>query len=466
MTTATTPATPPPVTTPAAAFASVARECGTTSATIRKLYHWSGTTMDVDAWLDGRIQQEKTEGTTKVMAAKLLSQGIDVRRPATDGAIFRVGLVSGKVEKLTPWKHQVFLPAVARSERHALIRDFEYWHSLDGNQYARYLLVTSGERCSLAAMPERFEKMHAAFSELRALPEFQPGGRYASVEFVLRADEFTIRRDADFPDGLSFHAHMNVAYVTHQFLGGAEALRGLFDFIRAHFGTHCEDNGQITNVQELIKYVCKYEGSAKDKDDVGIAQLPADVLARLYEVRRGMKPVQCLGSLRDLRRRLAEKRLKTSRMPGSDGKRYLTVIDKEPAKERGPKQAFRKDNVLLCVTDPSPALSPMFEPCAMVRNFTATPEEVLFACQAPEATHKLAQFAREAAAFNQKREFQRKLEITQADADAAREAAQRLFLSDVHTFTESWEETQPVVDASRFSGDDHNRLRSTDPPDQ
>jgi hypothetical protein len=420
--------------------------CGISAAALKKVFHWTGTTMETDAWLDGRLQAERTEGCTRVIAAKLASVGVSVRRPEKDGTLHRVGLVTGKAEALTPWRHQVFLPAVARAERHSLIRDFTYWSEIKGNEHLRYFVATSGERCAVADLPERFRKLHAALSDLKRSRHFKPGGALASVAFVLRTDEFTMRRDASKPHGVSFHAHSNVIVHTPEYLG-PERFRLLRALVNHAFSAHVGPIEPVRSIKEVVKYVCKYTADAKNPDDLGIENLSPALLLELYNLRRGMKPVQCLGPFRDFRRHLEEKRLKVSQMPDKGGKRYLAVIPREAPKERGPAQLVKRADVILCVTDPAPSLSPMFEPCVIVSNYSGTLDGLMFSGNTPQPLHTLRDFA-----------------IAAADANkaAAALAAAKRHLSEVHTFTETLHKPQAVV---ACADTDPNLLYAGRPPD-
>jgi hypothetical protein len=427
-------------------FQSAADLCGVSASALKKVYHWTGTTMDTDAWLDGRLQAERTEACTRIIAAKLASVGVSVRRPEKDGTLHRVGLVSGKSEAITPWRHQVFLPAVARSERHGLIRDFTYWSEIKGNEHLRYFVATSGERCAVSDLPDRFAKLHSSLSDLKRSRHFKPGGALASVSFVLRTDEFTMKRDAEFPQGVSFHPHSNIIIHTPEFLG-PDRFRLLRALVNHAFNAHVGPIEPVRSIKEVVKYVCKYTSDAKNPGELGIQDIAPELLLALYNLRAGMKPVQCLGPFRDFRRHLEEKRLKVSQMPDKGGKRYLAVIPREAPKERGPSQLVKRRDVILCVTDPAPSLSPMFEPTVIVSNYSGTLDGLLFSGNTPQPLHTLRDFAIAAAEHNR--------------AAAALAAAKR-HISEVHTFTETSHKPQAVV---ACADTDPNLLYAGRPPD-
>lgn len=435
----------------AISFSSVGKELGISAAAVKKVYHWSGTKMETDAWLDGRLQQERTEICTRYMADKLRSQGVELKRPERDGTLHRVGLVSGKSEAMPGWKHQVFLPAVARSERHSLLRDFEYWSQIKGHEHLYYFVATSGTRCDLSDLTARFKKLHEALAAVRDHKEFRPGGQLASVKLLLRTDEFTMKRQWGFTGGVSFHPHSNVVLWLPEVLG-RDRFCLLRAIVNAAFDAHVGPIEPVRNLKEIVKYVCKYIKESTKPDEVGIEDLPPETLAELYKVRVGLKPVQCLGPFKHFRKHLSDNRLKTSQMPDREGKRYLTVIDKEAAKPAAPPQGHKRLDVVVCLTDPSPALSPMFEPCIIVKNYTGTLDAVLHG-GAPIELSRLVKFATEAATFNAAKA---------AAAAAAKAAASGPCLSDVHTFTETpCDLPQVVVN----SADDHNREWSERPPD-
>jgi hypothetical protein len=190
---------------------------------------------------------------------------------------------------------------------------------------------------------------------------------FNGIEMVLRVDEITIERTGR---DLSFHPHSNVAIHFPYVLGSAKFLK-FKTMMDAHFGVHVKDNGEIKEPRELIKYLCKYESDTTKKDNtIGLMDLSPVELAAFYEVRRGLKPAQSLGSFKDFRRDLREAKHKVaSKFNGECWK--LVIAKKNPAKKQRPKinELAPSKNILVGITDPQPRFRPVLRPCIILRDF-------------------------------------------------------------------------------------------------
>ncbi|MEW6306973.1 MAG: hypothetical protein AB1705_26210 [Verrucomicrobiota bacterium] len=349
-----------------------------------------------DDWLEGRAREQKLERMTHLIVERLKRAqeetrgywGVDLRRPAVDGVLHAVDMWEEKSAELPSVKHQVFLPIVAHGERIALIREFTRW--MQTHKHTRYYVVTTGGRCQIHEINARLAWAHEKLSEFRRLPEMQEGGEFYGINFVLRTDEFTIEREGD---GLTFHPHINLAIHFPHFLPArrnretGEMENGFLRFKRLideHFRTVVLDAGEIDNVHELIKYVCKYEkeneptwtertlagGISGAVKSIGILDLSPCELYALYRVRAGMKPVQALGSFAQYRRRLRENRLKViSKFNGLEWKLAEAPMDPPIARVERDDDRRSEINLVVCVTEPQPRFSPVLRPCIIVKNF-------------------------------------------------------------------------------------------------
>ncbi|HEY1172882.1 MAG TPA: hypothetical protein VGH19_16055 [Verrucomicrobiae bacterium] len=280
---------------------------------------------------------------------------------------------------LPGFAHQVFLPIMAHDSRAALIKEFQLW--MERHQYTRYYVVTTGERCGIGELKDRFQWLHEQISEfrrwLRTMPE------YHGIEVVLRCDEFTIRRESN--GILSFHPHTNLAIHFPRLIGGRnldkeERSAAFLQFkarVDAFFGTHVKDNGLIRNQRELIKYICKYEKDASGDGTIGLLDVTPYELAEIYSVRRGLKPVQTLGDFKKFRGGLRRDRKKVvSKWFEKLGQFKLTTYDQGPVKKKEVvedllpnRREIAHKNQLVAITDPSPWHDVVARPAVIIRNF-------------------------------------------------------------------------------------------------
>jgi hypothetical protein len=323
-----------------------------------------------DAWLKGRAAEQKLERFTLDLVNRLKAclestggyMGTDLTRPRTDGTIHIIDAVEDVAYEVPAIKHQVFLPSVAHLERNSLVKEFCFW--LEHHKHTRYYVATTGTRCQMHQIRRRFHWLHEKISEFRRLLKDKP--EFNGIEIVLRVDELTIERTGL---GLTFHPHSNLAIHFPYFLGKEKFLQ-FKTMMDDHFGVHVKDNGPIKEPRELIKYLCKYESETAKKDNtIGILDLSDVELAAFYEVRRGLKPAQSLGSFKNFRRDLREAKHKVVKK--FDGIQWkLGVAPKNPAKKQRPKiNDAPTANVLVAITDPQPRFRPVLRNCVVVRNF-------------------------------------------------------------------------------------------------
>ena len=327
----------------------------------------SGHKCDAQSWQQGRDAQDKLESITLTICERLKRcldttkgyYGANLYRPSTDGTLHVVCTVDDEAEEILAVKHQVFLPVVAHLERNALTKEFRKW--METHSHTRYYVVTAGQRCKINELSSRLRWLHVQLAEFRRLISTKP--EFRGIEVVLRCDEFTIKRDGE--GELTFHPHMNLAIHFPYVLGEKRFLlwKKLID---SHFGTMVKDCGEIREARELIKYVTKFESS---NGELGVLDLQDTELTALYQVRRGMKPVQALGSFRRFRSGIRESRQKiVSRYDGEQWR--LAIVPKPPVKPQRPSESDEpRKNVFVSLTEPQPRFKPILRPCVLVRNF-------------------------------------------------------------------------------------------------
>lgn len=333
----------------------------------------TGAKCDEDRWIDDQRRRQRMEQATETIVGtlgKLFAdtngeRGADLRRPDKDGTLWMIDPVEPVCRAMQRVKHVVFLPSVAHAERSALIRDFEHYAI---GKHVRYFVLTGGARCHWWELNAKFKYLQTHISEF--FQEMKVS-TFKHILPLLRVNEFTLLREAD--GELSFHPHINLAVQWDRALS-KERYKEFMALMRAHFGTHLEDNGQVVNAREVVKYFCKFESTDDDKREdgrrtLGLLDVKPDELDTIYRLRGGMKPVQCLGPFKRHRRALRHARMKTVRkMIG--GKMHLTVDPMNPKREKRAGVSTETTNVLVCVTDPQSALLPITRPIIIVKNFT------------------------------------------------------------------------------------------------
>lgn len=409
-----------------------------------------------DSWLEGRAKEQKLEAMTTQIVERLKSyqgethgwQGVNLYRPLTDGTLHLVDTVDDICHEILAIKHQVFLPTVARSERTALTKEFLKW--METHVHTRYYVVTAGKRCKINELKARFKWLHTQLAEFRRL--LKERGEFNGIEVVLRCDEFTIQRE-HYTESLTFHPHMNLAIHFPYVLGSAKFLK-FKELIDSHFGTMVKDCGEIRDAKELIKYVTKYESDKKpvppgQKPKLGLLDLKDCELAALYEVRKGLKPVQALGDFRKFRSGLRENSQKIASKFCQDGQWRLQIVPKNVAKPLRPSgDAVPGNNILVAITEAQPRFTPVLRPVLVVRNFNGD----FAALRKNLNLHTLRTFVIET---TDKRTI----------ADAARSDVPPSW---VHTFTETLEENlvmTPSVVVDLWTGKAVPQSVEHDPPE-
>lgn len=303
---------------------------------------------DLPTWLEREQRYRRQDELTKRLAGVLEAAGIPAHRAGAGFAL--VGLVTGGVKPAEqPYRRIHFLPSVAASLRAELANGLELFLATKG-RYARYAVVTTGQRCELHDLRRRIVRLSRLVSRW-------------SHEVCKPLGVVVAFRSIELPcdDGKTFHVHANVVYwPTHSI--AKKAWRRFLRRTRAHFGAHWKDCGRLKEVREVVKYVMKGDEVARLADND-----PADVVELYYEL-RGLRLVEPSGPFRAFRHQLDDAGLKVVAEYGPRGRRL--VVTRRPAQGHPdrPIAGLPATNQVLSIDLPRAAFCNYREPVLRVSN--------------------------------------------------------------------------------------------------
>lgn len=354
------------------------RSCGGESSLWDLIARHTGVEMHPDTWLDSRAKRQRILDQTHDLAWKLEVGGWETKRN-DPVPIWVVGLCSGEIEEVVPWRNTNFLPAVAAMNRSGQLKSLGYY--LDQGNRVRYQVMTNGDRCRVEDLRERLKDLHRRVSRLAADPALKSWG----IEVVCRVTEITAKRQAGV---ITYHPHANVFVKFKRFLGAD--WEKYLALARAYMGDHwVKDCKELKDPAEAIKYPVK---------PTELDELTSDELVSLARAMFGLKIFQPMGGFSDLRRRLDKDRLKPVKRLGSDGVWRWATVKRVSFKPRTLKDVDREcdqDNevdqdkpehshggamprdLLLTITAPQPRFRPKMEPCLIVFNLVGNASEIL-----------------------------------------------------------------------------------------
>jgi len=303
---------------------------------------------DLPTWLERERRYLLQDELTRRVAGILEAAGVPAHRAGSGFAL--VGLVTGAVKPAEePYRRIHFLPAVAASLRAELANGLELYLAING-RYARYAVMTTGQRCELHDLRARIVRLNRLVSRW-AHTVCRPLG----VEVAFRSIELPC------DDAKTFHVHANVVYWPTRAIPKKPWKRFLRE-TRAFFGAHWKDNGRLKEVREVVKYMMKAE------DVAGLADNDPAALVELYHELRGLHLVQPLGWFRDFRRQLDADGLKVVPEYGPRGRRL--VVTRRPTRPHRdlPPAGLPKTNQVLSIDLPRAAFCHYREPVLRVSN--------------------------------------------------------------------------------------------------
>lgn len=219
--------------------------------------------------------------------------------------IWTVDVHEGETDEQPRFRRVCVNPWIAYRLRLPVLNWLEYF--LQGNAYARFWTLTSGQRCRSSELESRIERLHRRISQLNATAFM----RDASAEIVFRSTELgsvekTHRKAAKQTveemagevqtdeKGHWYHPHAHCIVILKH---GPLPPTLWSHFLRKvhRFWKHGWDEGKrIRDVRECVKYV------VKPGDMVRLAKTDPLELGRLHEILFRKKLVQPMGELKKL----------------------------------------------------------------------------------------------------------------------------------------------------------------------
>ena len=297
---------------------------------------------DVD-WLSERMRNKTLKDQTEKLVGQLSEGGIHAK--VKDNVIF-YGLVSGKKIQKESYRNINILPLVAQKNRANQKRELAYF--LEGRKYARYLVVTNGQRIEPLG---DFSGQMAKFSRRISKWVHEAKKRY-KVKTYMRTFEFPRNKEG-------YHLHANIIYEPSVKLSRKKWSEFLA-WTNAYFDTVLEDAGRIQNLNEIIKYVLKPET---------LNGASVDEICWLVNETFGKRIFSAFGEFAEFRKDLKNSGMK---LTTKDGRQCLMLKENfRSQNDEEEDELLTKDvtNQLLTILAPTPLCSPFKEPVAVIRNF-------------------------------------------------------------------------------------------------
>jgi len=302
---------------------------------------------------------------TRLLSDRLEGQGI----PAYDKTqtMFAIGELTGTVERIEGrYRHIQLLPEVAQKGRSNVVRSLTYFmENHPSRRFFRYAVLTAGERCEYggdlrAKRQKHYANVRRWASEVRE--------RFGIV-LLYRGAEFTFSDEG-------VHDHDNVIYWPTRALHGQE-WQDFLTFTRQRLGgVWWKDNGRLTDVREVVKYICKLSSDGSDSGSYGIDELSDVNLAWFHEQTYRSKLSQPLGPFADFLSDLESNREKIARQRQRDGSVRLVRMQKEPVFKPDKQQHTGNrdaENIVVGRTLPFASRSGVIETHSLVLGYTTSP---------------------------------------------------------------------------------------------
>jgi len=278
--------------------------------------------------------------------------GIRVRTP---GRVVALATVTGEQYDEESYRPIRFLPLVAQRERRPLLNALRFFQrNTKHGQHIRYAVITAGQRIpAWADLRGSLGRLHRRISRWA-----HEATRDWDMEIFHRQTEFT--RD----QAGTYHPHANVLYRPRRRMT-AERWSQFLRWSRSRLGAHWQDNGELRDADEAIKYPFKpAELEAADGEE----------LVWLWWQCHRMKFSQPMGPFAAFCRQLAENRQKVV-MVNRPSHARLEIVAKAPHDpvEEPAEPDPAKENQILCRTAPQFRFGPYAQPVTLVVNYTANP---------------------------------------------------------------------------------------------
>jgi len=248
-----------------------------------------GLAVDSDRFEKSKMARKKITSQSLVIAHKLENAGF----PAiTQDRIAFVGAITGHVEYSAGFRPICFIPEIAKQKRGAMLRDLEYFQqNARGGQFMRYMVITNGQLVKVSRLGNAIKAFNRKISKWA----HEARERYG-MDICFRGLEFPIK-----DQGRKAHLHANVLYMPTRRLSQAK-FSEFMEFTHGYFGTVLKDAGRLREPREAIKYPFK----PNDLDDASGSDLRL-----IAEQTLGQRIIEALGSFREFRADLKERKLRT-----------------------------------------------------------------------------------------------------------------------------------------------------------
>lgn len=336
-------------------------------------------------FVESLIAEADINQQSRIIAQKLASVGWNPYQKGENNVVL-IGTVTGSIRDAeSKWRNCNIIPAVARRNRANLLSEFRLYLSENpaAREYSRYIVVSSGPRFPLEALPDEYKKFSAKIG--RFIEKVRDTEYF--VEILLVTIEMT------FDEAGTVNLHANVIFHPKKALGGEKWCEFL-EYGRERFKTSFfHDAGCVCEPAEIIKYVCKpcevlsltSEQTAFLAKTLHNKQLvrPVGAFAEwrkaLHDSKQKVRFDRATQKLARIRRSTREQDIKRDiEETNRNDERALArregrIRDDEPAGTAGSGKADPIENQILCTTLPQARSSLLAETYVVIRNYTAEP---------------------------------------------------------------------------------------------
>jgi len=340
----------------------------------------TGLSVHPDTWLESHAKRLKLEKQTRQFASELATEGFNPFREVNGNEFSVVGMVTGEVQKLAPYRNLNILPSQASANRCQVLKQMDFFCE-NSPHHLRFAVVTNGPRCPLSELRERMQALSRMVSNFAAAPELKALG--LSVE--ARANEVTVKRESD--GKVSCHPHANIVISLSRKLP-PEDFRKYLMFGHAFFGKHWKDCGRLRAADEVFKYPtkpCEVEIlTPREKVELAVAL-------------QSLKMVQPMASFAEFRRGLDDEGVKLGKTKASEQgdwewckvarPSYGRADDEHGDDLRETIEKINREekaapvNHVVSLMAPAPRFGPRFEPSMLVLNYTGNLDAALATAQ-------------------------------------------------------------------------------------
>jgi hypothetical protein len=319
----------------------------------------SGAHLSENSWTAAGKRHAELVRQSEALAAKLKEGGIDPYRKDTL-PLSVVGLLSGEVKEVTPYRNSNLIPVVQSANQKYALKTLR--HYCEDRTYIRMMVITTGEKCTVSEVRERHTKLARKISKWAAHPMCKSRG----VEVILARHEMTIDEPLPF---VHFHAHVLVD--CHKCLGG-EDWSAFLSETHEFFGAKILDSGLLRKKEEALKYCLK---------PAELEKLSPYLLCELYKQLHKQKLCRFLGGLLAFRKQLDKDKLRIGSIRRKIGGRvewHSCLISREKSGAKYAKKSTTSPtDIVLGVTVPCAIFKPILEPCLVVAEFNGNVDELV-----------------------------------------------------------------------------------------